>query len=266
MIKLQIWTFQEFSVICCRMICQDRWCASKVKHNSRLFCGLWCQHREWTQCCNSRRSMVLSMSRRLLLYFSSFCCWSFSTHQLFSDKLLQTKDADLWNEEWNHVRFIESFTTEDESTREKEAGQIWTNVVIVCKVTVSSSTWKYLNTHGITHTDKSDQRGHRLQGHILIGLFLEIQLLEYTIPPRDRACHENPDCNISETKRAIRNPLVKKRPGRKSEYENRIIIIKKLNLKNISNALSDHCTVAWVTRPQRLGVKDVIKQARRVAT
>ena len=32
------------------------------------------------------------------------------------------------------VRFIESFTTEDESTREKEAGQIWNNVVIVCKV------------------------------------------------------------------------------------------------------------------------------------
>ena len=146
MIKLQIWTFQEFSVICCRMICQDRWCASKVKHNSRLFCGLWCQHHEWTQCCNSRRSMLLSMSRRLLLYFSSFCCWSVSTHQLFSDKLLQTKDADLRNEEWNHVRFIESFTTEDESTREKEAGQIWTNVVIVCKVTFSSSSSSmYLN-------------------------------------------------------------------------------------------------------------------------
>jgi len=31
------------------------------------------------------------------------------------------------------AKFIESFTTEDESTREKEAGQIWTNVVIVCK-------------------------------------------------------------------------------------------------------------------------------------
>ena len=32
------------------------------------------------------------------------------------------------------ARFIESFTMEDESTREKEAGQIWNNVVIVCKV------------------------------------------------------------------------------------------------------------------------------------
>ena len=31
-----------------------------------------------------------------------------------------------------------------------------------------------------------------------------------------------------------------------------------------SNALSHHCIVAWVTRPERLkGVKDVIKQARR---
>ena len=38
----------------------------------------------------------------------------------------------------NNVRFIESFTTEDDSTRLKEAGQIWTNVVIVCKVKVAS--------------------------------------------------------------------------------------------------------------------------------
>ena len=31
--------------------------------------------------------------------------------------------------------------------------------------------------------------------------------------------------------------------------------------------LSHHCTVAWVTRPERPnGVKDVIKQARRAAT
>ena len=37
------------------------------------------------------------------------------------------------------VRFIESFTMEDESTREKEAGQIWNNVVIVCKVQQSMS-------------------------------------------------------------------------------------------------------------------------------
>ena len=36
------------------------------------------------------------------------------------------------------VRFIESFTMEDESTREKEAGQIWNNVVIVCKVQIIS--------------------------------------------------------------------------------------------------------------------------------
>ena len=33
---------------------------------------------------------------------------------------------------------------------------------------------------------------------------------------------------------------------------------------DFSNALSHHCTVAWVTRPERSkGVKDVIKQARR---
>ena len=31
--------------------------------------------------------------------------------------------------------------------------------------------------------------------------------------------------------------------------------------------LAHHCTVAWVTRPERpKGVKDVIKQARRAAT
>ena len=31
--------------------------------------------------------------------------------------------------------------------------------------------------------------------------------------------------------------------------------------------LSHHCTVAWVTRPERpKGVKDVIKQARRATT
>ena len=60
----------------------------------------------------------------------------------FYDKRLQTKDDDPRtkddNPKRNVFRFIESFTTEDESTREKEAGQIWTNVVIVCKVTVSS--------------------------------------------------------------------------------------------------------------------------------
>ena len=34
-----------------------------------------------------------------------------------------------------------------------------------------------------------------------------------------------------------------------------------------SNALSHHCTVAWVTGPEcPKGVKDVIKQARRAAT
>ena len=36
---------------------------------------------------------------------------------------------------------------------------------------------------------------------------------------------------------------------------------------DFSNELSHHCTVAWVTRPERpKGVKDVIKQARRAAT
>ena len=34
-----------------------------------------------------------------------------------------------------------------------------------------------------------------------------------------------------------------------------------------SNALSNHCTVVWVTRPERPnGVKDEVKQARRTAT
>ena len=48
------------------------------------------------------------------------------------------------------VRFIESFTTEDESTREKEAGQIWNNVVIVCKVqsiSVHSFFGEFQNIH-----------------------------------------------------------------------------------------------------------------------
>ena len=38
---------------------------------------------------------------------------------------------------------------------------------------------------------------------------------------------------------------------------------EKMKKKNFSNALSHHCTDAWVTRPER--VKDVIKQARRAA-
>ena len=33
---------------------------------------------------------------------------------------------------------------------------------------------------------------------------------------------------------------------------------------DFSNALSNHCTVAWVTRPERpKGVKDEVNQARR---
>ena len=36
---------------------------------------------------------------------------------------------------------------------------------------------------------------------------------------------------------------------------------------DFSNALSNHCTVVWVTRPERpKGVKDKVKQARRAAT
>ena len=36
---------------------------------------------------------------------------------------------------------------------------------------------------------------------------------------------------------------------------------------DFSNALSNHCTVAWVTRPERSNdVKDVVKKARRAAT
>ena len=36
---------------------------------------------------------------------------------------------------------------------------------------------------------------------------------------------------------------------------------------DFSNALSDHCTIAWVTRPERpKNVKDEVKQARRAAT
>ena len=39
---------------------------------------------------------------------------------------------------------------------------------------------------------------------------------------------------------------------------------KKTKKNKFSNALSHHCTDAWVTRPQRpKGVKDVIKQGRR---
>ena len=42
---------------------------------------------------------------------------------------------------------------------------------------------------------------------------------------------------------------------------------KNLICLDFSNALSHHCTVAWVTRPQRpQGVKDVIMQVRRAAT
>ena len=41
-------------------------------------------------------------------------------------------------------------------------------------------------------------------------------------------------------------------------------ILKKIKQNKFSNALSHHCTVAWVTRPERpKGVKDVVKQARR---
>ena len=46
------------------------------------------------------------------------------------------------------------------------------------------------------------------------------------------------------------------------------MIKKNLNNEkiNFSNALFHHCTVAWVTWPERpKGVKDVIKQARRRA-
>ena len=45
-------------------------------------------------------------------------------------------------------------------------------------------------------------------------------------------------------------------------------ILKKITKKNkFSNALSHHCTDAWVTRPERpKGVKNVIKQARSAAT
>jgi hypothetical protein len=32
-----------------------------------------------------------------------------------------------------HCRYINTFTMEDEKTREKEEGQIWSNVLIVCK-------------------------------------------------------------------------------------------------------------------------------------
>ena len=41
---------------------------------------------------------------------------------------------------------------------------------------------------------------------------------------------------------------------------------KNSKKKKFSNALSHHCTDAWVTRPERpKGVKDIIKQARRAA-
>ena len=39
---------------------------------------------------------------------------------------------------------------------------------------------------------------------------------------------------------------------------------KNLKKNNFSNALSHHCTVAWVTRPERpKGVKVKVKQAQR---
>ena len=50
-------------------------------------------------------------------------------------------------------------------------------------------------------------------------------------------------------------------------YGGKIVETARSDLKSQQktlNILSHHCTVAWVTRPERLkGVMDVIKQARR---
>ena len=83
----------------------------------------------------------------------------------------------------------------------------------------------------------------------------EIQLLESPIPTKTPATTSKKasSCDISGTKRGIIDPLASKRPEK-------FWIIK-------FNALSNHCTVAWVTRPERLkGMKDEVKQARRASS
>ena len=59
---------------------------------------------------------------------------------------------------------------------------------------------------------------------------------------------------------------MKKKWKKIEKTEKNLKKIKKNSQKKFSNALSHHCTDAWVTRPERpKGVKDVIKQARRAA-
>ena len=66
------------------------------------------------------------------------------------------------------------------------------------------------------------------------------QLLEYPIPPLLSVHHENPDCFISGTKRAIRDPtgkILNIKKTKKSKLNKKIIIIKSKqnNLKKLKN-------------------------------
>ena len=63
--------------------------------------------------------------------------------------------------------------------------------------------------------------------------------------------------DISETESGIIDPLVSKRP-KKFQYKKHIRKLKKKTIKKLDffgNALSHHCTLAWVTRPEQ-GVKN----------
>ena len=85
----------------------------------------------------------------------------------------------------------------------------------------------------------------------------DTQLLEYPILPLPR--HKNRVCNGSPAF-PLSGPVVSRQE--RLNFNSRVASVKQNrhhHHKKICNALSHHCTVAWVTRPER--PKDVIKQA-----
>ena len=97
-----------------------------------------------------------------------------------------------------------------------------------------------------------------------------IQLQEYPIPPRLASASQKPSsANISETESGILDPLVSKQMDFfLSKLTKNYLVFRFLcDFLVFSNALSHHCTVAWVTRPERpKGVRDEVKQAWRATS